>query len=227
MKYAGEDVELIIFDLDGTLLDSSGIWDEVDRVFFASHGLPLPSHYGKEIAVMGLSKGAEYTRDTYFPTLSKEEILGEWDALAKKEYEESIPLKDGAIPFLDYCASLGIPLVVATSNSPSLYQPCLRRLGLEKYFQSYIDAEEVPSGKDSTKMYDTLVKRFGAHIENTLVIEDSLKPLCLAAKAGYLTLGVYDEKMTKDPKEHQKAANYFAFSLKEALMLLKKENNHD
>lgn len=224
MRFLGKNIKLVTLDLDGTLIASTSLWDEVDRLFFARHGKPLPPHYGKEVAAMGLAKGATYTKETFFPFLSEEEILQEWNDLAKEEYEEKILLKEGGLELLDYLSSQGIEMAVATTNSPELYRPCLKRLGIDKYFSKIVDAKDVPSGKTTSTMYDLVVKHYGVSPDETLVIEDSFTPLKIAHEAGYRTIGVYDPHTTKDIESHKENADCFVMSLKEALALLRKEN---
>ena len=71
-----------IFDLDGTLLDSLGVWAHVDEVFFARRGLPLPEDYGRVIAGMSFAECAEYTKNTYNLPDSCEDICAEWTTTA-------------------------------------------------------------------------------------------------------------------------------------------------
>ena len=224
LTFLGNTIKLVILDLDGTLLASTSLWDEVDRLFFAKHGKPLPPHYGKEVAAMGLAKGATYTKETFFPSLSEEEILQEWNELAKEEYEERIPLKEGGLELLNYLSSQGIEMAVATTNSPELYRPCLKRLGIDKFFSKIVDAKDVPSGKTTSKMYDLLLEHYALSPSETLVIEDSFTPLTIAHEAGYHTIGVYDPHTTKDIASHKEKADRFAMSLKEALLFLEEEN---
>jgi HAD superfamily hydrolase (TIGR01509 family) len=224
MQFLGKNIKLVILDLDGTLIASTSLWDEVDKLFFARHGKPLPPHYGKEVAAMGLAKGATYTKETFFPFLSEEEILKEWNDLAKEEYEEKIPLKEGGLELLDYLSSQGVLMAVATTNSPELYLPCLKRLGIDKYFSRILDAKDVPTGKTTSKMYDLLVEHYGVSPDETLVIEDSFTPLTIAHEAGYRTIGVYDPHTTKDIESHKEKADRFAMSLDEVFSFLKEEN---
>ncbi len=62
MKINNQDIKGVIFDLDGTLLDSCGIWHDIDVEFFKMHNLELPSDYSKEIAHLGLKNAAQYTK---------------------------------------------------------------------------------------------------------------------------------------------------------------------
>lgn len=224
MKALGRDIKMFIFDLDGTLLDSTSVWAKVDSDFFSRNGKEVPPTYGHEISTMGLSKAAEYTRDTYFPHLTSKEILETWDYLSQKEYEENIPLKEGAVSLLDYLREQGIILTVATANSPHLYMPALERLGISSFFSAFMDPSKCNASKSSTKFFDELAASFKLEKEEVAVVEDSLLPLTISKEAGYLSIGVFDKRSTKNIQLFKEKSDIFMNSLSDLLALLKKEN---
>ena len=65
MKVKNNEIKLIIFDLDGTLLDSCKIWKEVDINFFKKRNLLMPSTYSQDISHMGLTAASKYTKETF------------------------------------------------------------------------------------------------------------------------------------------------------------------
>ena len=77
MKLLNHDVKAVIFDMDGTLIDSTGIWHEIDKAFFAKRGLELPSDYAQHIVHLGLKQAAVYTKGTYHLEESVEDIMKE------------------------------------------------------------------------------------------------------------------------------------------------------
>ena len=98
IRFNNKDIKVAIFDLDGTLIDSTSIWSEIDRLFFSKRGLDIPADYGKAIAHLGLDKAATYTRTHYFPDEKEEDIRKEWNDLAIYEYKEKIDKDiDGAV----------------------------------------------------------------------------------------------------------------------------------
>ena len=220
MELFDRDIRLAIFDMDGTLIDSTSIWAEIDRDFFKRRGKDVPAAYADEIAHIGLMKAAAWTKEHYFPDEKEEDILNEWRAMSIEAYEKTIPLKDGAKRILESFKSKGVHLALATANSEELYLPCLTRLGIIDYFESINDVSKMAEGKNSSKIYDSITKQFGLAPSNVLVIEDILSALTTADNAGYCAIGVYDKKSAKDESAIRKHCCRYFYSLDEFADLL-------
>lgn len=85
-----------IFDLDGTLLDSMRVWEQVDIDFLAEHGIDAPQDYTRAVAEMSLEDSAAYTVRRFALPLSPEEVMDRWRAMVQQAYETEVPLKPGA-----------------------------------------------------------------------------------------------------------------------------------
>lgn len=217
MVFNNNEIKLIIFDLDGTLIDSTSLWFDVDKEFFENRGMEVPENYAKEIAHIGLRAAAVHTKNKYFPNEEIEDILNEWNLLSLKGYEETIPLKENAKELLELLYNSGITLALATANSKSLYEPCIKRLDIEKYFSFVIDVNSCKEGKNSPEIYDKICHRFNVQKENTLVFEDSLTALITAYDAGYNVVAVYDVNSTKDLAKTTAKSHYFIKNFKEII----------
>lgn len=220
MVFNNNEIKLIIFDLDGTLIDSTSLWFDVDKEFFENRGMEVPENYVKEIAHIGLRAAAVHTKNKYFPNEEIEDILNEWNLLSLKGYEETIPLKENAKKLLELLYNSGITLALATANSKSLYEPCIKRLDIEKYFSFVIDVNSCKEGKNSPEIYDKICHRFNVKKENTLVFEDSLTALITAYDAGYNVVAVYDVNSTKDLAKTAAKSHYFIKNFKEIIDFL-------
>ena len=222
MKFLGKEIKLAIFDLDGTLIDSTCLWGDIDKEFFNRRGMEVPQDYGRNIAHLGLKAAAKYTKDTYFPNENVEDMMDEWTQLSIEAYAHNIPLKEGAKETLDYFYKNNVPLALATANSQELYLPCLKRLGIDKYFSFIIDVTTCKEGKNSPEIYDRASDHFNVKREETVIFEDMILPMKTAFKAGYNVVGVYDYHSVKDKKDECiKYTHLFLDSYKDFLKLIK------
>ena len=220
MQFLDHDIRLAIFDLDGTLLQSTSLWSDIDVAFFAKRGMDVPDQYGINIVHMGLEEGAQWTTKTFFPNEKPEDIIAEWRMMSQKAYEEEIPLAPFAKETLEAMASFGVKLAVATANSKELYEPCLKRLQIFDYFEEILDVNTINASKRSSKIYDELTSRFHVKKENVIVFEDALEAMSTAYKAGYLTVGIFDPFTTKDEEAGKANCNIFIKQWREFLDLL-------
>lgn len=192
MKLLGHEIKAVIFDMDGTLIDSTGIWHEIDVNFFAKRNMELPSDYAQHIVHLGLKQAAIYTKETYHLSESVQDIMDEWHNMSIDMYRYNVPLKPHAIELLDIFKKNGIKMAIATANDEELYKPCIERLGIGEYFNEIADVNSSKEGKQSAKIYLELARLMGERPENVLVLEDM--PLCIktAYKNGFITVAVSD-----------------------------------
>ena len=97
-----DDYKAVIFDLDGTLVDSMWVWDKVDEEFLGKRGFAVPKDYQKTIQPMGLEKVADYTIERFNLKDSKESVLKEWHDMAVDAYATRVKLKPGARRYIEY-----------------------------------------------------------------------------------------------------------------------------
>ena len=209
MKLLGHEIKAVIFDMDGTLIDSTGIWHEIDINFFAKRNMELPSDYAQHIVHLGLKQAAIFTKETYGIKESVQEIMDEWHNMSIDMYRYNVPLKLHALELLKLFKENNIKMAIATANDEPLYRPCIERLGIGEYFDEIADVNTAKEGKQSAKIYLDLAKKMCAEPQNTLVLEDM--PTCVktAFKNGFITVSVFDNA-SKDYDE-QKINNSHLF----------------
>ncbi|MBO4667006.1 MAG: HAD family phosphatase [Bacilli bacterium] len=221
MIFLGKEIKLAIFDLDGTLIDSTSIWADIDRMFFAKRGMEIPPSYGIEIAHVGLNKAAEITKEKYLPNENVEDIKNEWLKMSYEAYRDTIPLKKGALELLKILRDNGVTIALATANSKDIYEPCLTRLEMFEHFATIMDVNSCKEGKNSPEIYDRIAKLFNATREETVVFEDMIVPIITAFNAGYNVVGVYDKDSTKDEQAVINHSQLYIKNYEEIINLLK------
>lgn len=186
-------IKAAIFDLDGTILDSMQIWNELDINFLSSQGLsPKP---GLQEAVMALTlrQSASYFREEYGVRLTENEILERLHDDIRVAYEERIQLKSGAKAALELLSSAGIPMAVATATELHLAEAALSRLGVAHHFTGIFTCEMVGKGKREPDVFLAALNHLGARAEQTLVFEDAVFAAQTAHEAGFKVALVHDE----------------------------------
>ena len=221
MKLLDHNIKAVIFDMDGTLIDSTSIWHEIDKAFFAKRGMELPKDYAQHIVHLGLSQAAVYTKETYHLSDSAEDIMKEWHDMSIDMYKYHVPLKEGALELLKLFKDNNIKMAIATANDEPLYRPCIERLGIGNYFDEIADVNTAKEGKQSAKIYLDLADKLGAEPRNTLVLEDM--PTCVktAFKSGFITVAVYDNASKAYDQEKKDNSTLFINNFYELLEVLK------
>lgn len=183
-----------IFDLDGTLLDSMGVWLEVDRVFLARRGIALPDDYAEAISPMGFPAAAAYTKKRFALDEDEGAIMAEWHALAVDAYANHVALKHGVLDYLTSLRRRGIPFAAATASQAVFYLPALRRLGIADWFSSITEISEVSRGKGNPDIYLRAAEKLGMAAVDCAVFEDIVPGVRGALAGGFYTVGVYDDR---------------------------------
>ena len=124
----------VIFDLDGTLVDSMWMWKAIDIEYLGRFGIELPTTLQKDIEGKSFSETAVYFKETFQIPDSLEKINSDWNQRAYDKYTKEVPLKKGVKEFLDYCKEKGIKMGIATSNSRELVESTIDALKIREYF---------------------------------------------------------------------------------------------
>lgn len=197
-----------IFDADGTLLDSMGIWDTVGEDCLKEWGYSPREDFSNTVKSMSLNQSAQYVIDEYGVKLSKDEIIERVCAAVDDFYRYEVELKQGMRELLETLYRRGVRMCVATAGSGGLVRAALTRLGIERYFIEILDCEAYGTGKDEPKIYREALKLLGTDKTSTIVFEDTLYALKTAKADGFLTAAVYDIR-EENQAEVKTLADYY------------------
>ena len=182
-----------IFDLDGTLLDSMGVWSQVDIDFLKKRNLAVPEDYMQKIAAMGFPEAARYTKERFgFPD-TPEMLVKEWREMAREAYAFHVPLKPGAKEYLERLRKQGIPIAAATSGDEELFLPCLKNNGIFELFDAFVTVAEVKRGKGFPDIYEKAAEKIGRRPEECMVFEDLAAGIRGALDGGFQATGILDD----------------------------------
>lgn len=211
----------IIFDLDGTLIDSMKIWYDVDRNFLREHGVTdPPADVSEKVKKMTVDKSSQYFIDRFHLNVTKEYVIKRIEDMVREEYEKNIPLKPCVNETLDMLDEKGIPYGVATATYKALAEAVMKRCGIWDRFSFVLTDVEYPRGKKYPDIFIGGAERLGCSPAETLVIEDSLHCIETAKSAGLLTAGIYDESAEPDRQRIMETADYYFQSLDELSNIL-------
>ena len=188
----------IIFDVDGTLLDSMGMWSELDRFFLRENGIEPPDDISEIVKKMTVEASSAYFVERFHLDLTPEDVKNRVEELAAEAYRLHLPLKPGAKDFLAAAAEQGIPCAVASANYPALLDAAFRRLGIDGYFRTVLTPDEQLAGKHAPDLYLEAARQLGTDPAGTAVIEDALHAAETAKAAGFYTVGFRDAGSRKD-----------------------------
>ena len=187
-------LEAVIFDIDGTLLDSNGVWQLIDEEFMRVRNLAFDENYQREIDGMSFHQVAEYSRDKYNLSETPEELMEIWMDMARNEYAINIDAKPGAVEFVYYLKENNVKLAVATSNSHELIDPALMRHGIYDCIDHYYTAANIGDAKDDPELYLNIADKLKVSPENCLVFDDIYPVISAVNKAGMRSCVVLDDR---------------------------------
>ena len=223
-----------IFDIDGTLIDSMPIWEDLDAEFLKTQGIELSEQEKHELNdtmwTMTVDEGVKYLRETFHLSLTEDGICKALADIIEHFYVYEVPAKPGMPELVKALHDAGIPMALATVGEPSYETAALKRLGLFDHFDAMCDCNSLGTTKREAFVYETAARLLlgserggepaaasepagesGPAESNAavLVIEDVLHALQAAKQAGFTTVAVEDDASVKDKPAILETADYY------------------
>ena len=204
-----KDIQAVIFDLDGSLVDSMWIWRQIDIEYLARYGLELPEDLQSCIEGMSFKETAEYFKQRFAIPETIFEMQATWNQMAWDKYANEITLKAGAKEFLKSCRDRGIKLGIASSNSRELINVCLKRNQVNDYFECIMCGTDGLPGKPAPDIYLAAAKKLGVSPAHCLVIEDIVPGILAGKNAGMRVCAVEDLYSMHQIDEKKAQADFY------------------
>ena len=182
-------IEAVVFDLDGVLVDSEHVWDEVREELARERGGGWHDRAQADMMGMSSTEWSRYMHDVIGLSSSPEEINDEVVRRMQARYATELPLIDGAVEAVERLARL-FPLALASSSNRQLIDAVLAQAGLARFFDVTVSSEEVARGKPAPDVFLEAARRLDVAPERCAAVEDSGNGLRAAHAAGMRVIAI-------------------------------------
>ena len=210
-------IEAVIFDLDGSMVDSMWMWRAIDIEYLGRFGITLPENLQACIEGMSFSETAVYFKERFDLPDDLDTIKADWNRMAWDKYTYEVSVKDGVTELLEYCMNHGIKVGIATSNSRELVENVVKARHLDQYFDCIMTGCDVAKGKPAPDIYLAVARELGVSPENCLVFEDIIPGIQAGKAAGMRVCAVYDKYSEHQDAEKRTLADYYTYHFKELM----------
>jgi HAD superfamily hydrolase (TIGR01509 family) len=182
-------IAAVVFDLDGVIIDTEGVWEEVRRGYVAEHGREFRPDSQQRMMGMSTGEWSRHLSEDIGVGRTPDEVASDVLSRMAARYRESLPLIPGSV---EAVRRLGerFTLALASSSARILIDQVLATAGLTDAFRVTLSTEEVPRGKPAPDVYLEAVSRLGLTPDVCAAVEDSSNGLRSAAAAGLAVIAV-------------------------------------
>ena len=215
-----ENIKAVIFDLDGTLVDSMWMWKSIDMEYLAAKKVSIPEDleaFQDELEGMGFTETAKFFKERFQIEDSLEEIKETWLLMSREKYCHEVPLKPGALEFLKELMKRKISVGISSSNSRELIAEVLKAHNIEAYFDCITTCCEVPKSKPAPDVYLKTAQGLGAAPEDCLVFEDVPMGILAGKRAGMKVCAIEDAYSKKQERQKRELADWYVQDYLEVL----------
>lgn len=199
----------VIFDCDGTLLDSMECWHDVDYRLAQRGGVEVTEADRDYMTQGTLEESAIYIHEHFGIGEDGDDVMRIIMDDMLSYYENDAELKPGALQLVKGLYELGVPMGVASSTPPKLLRAGLDHVGLSKYMQIVLSVDDINSSKREPLVFDMVRERLGTEKCRTWGVDDALYAITTLSNAGYPTLAVFDSDIAGTPAQLESAATAF------------------
>lgn len=210
MRQLLKDIDAVIFDMDGTLVDSMWIWPSIDDDYLKKYNLTKPEHFHEDMEGMSYVEVAEFFL-RIFPDLDKtvDEVMDEWMDMVYDKYMTQVSLKAGVVEFIRGMRDHGKKIGIATSNARILVDDTLKKLEVMDLFDAIRTSSEVGAGKPAPDVYLKVAGDLQVEPGRCLVFEDVPMGILAGKNAGMTVCAIEDDFSKPQIEKKKSLADYY------------------
>ncbi|MBO4386812.1 MAG: HAD family phosphatase [Treponema sp.] len=199
----------IIFDLDGTILDSLYVWHDAGKRFLKTLNICAKENLDRVIFSMSMNQGAQFIKDEYNLPLETKDIIAGVNSIVNERYKNEVPLKSGAKDALEFFYANKMPVVAATSGDREIEEAALKRCGVFNLFQKIFTCSEEGMSKSEPDIFYKCASFMNVLPQKTIVFDDCLNNLKVVKEAGFVAAGFFDKENIEDQETIREICPYY------------------
>ncbi len=200
-----------IFDLDGTLIDSMYIWNDLSYDLLCANGIEPRDDLRDKVSTMYLEESSRYVIEEYGLPCTVEEVNRYINDRVEHFYCHEVKPKQDVLPFLARLKAAGVPMCVATATERKLAVPALEHNGMLGYFTEILTCREIGQNKNDPLIFEQALQRLGTAKANTAIFEDSLHAVSTAKAAGFPAFTIFDESSARHKEKLMALSDRFFY----------------
>ena len=207
----------IIFDLDGTLIDSMPVWKEIGKNYLSRYGFKITKDLDDRIKRQTLPETALCFKEIFDIPKTIDEIVIEIIEMVAEQYANTIPLKPFVKQYLEKEKQKNTKMCILTASEPSYILAAMKRLDILHYFDFIATCTEMGLTKNDSQAFIKTMQRLGGNKQNTIIFEDALYAIRSAKKGGFYVVAVAEDTRPDDFEEIQHLADKYIHSYQDLL----------
>lgn len=210
-------MKVALFDMDGTLVDSMGVWEYAPAGALKKLGIEPDEEAFNVFREKGYSETAKYLVKKYSLEISDHEFMTLMDETVIPFYHNDVQLKEGALEYLQLLQDKGVRICLLSANNIELVNIIRERFELDKYIRDFISTSNFGNTKAEPEIFVKLAMLYGVKVTDCVLFEDSKYAIKTAKSVSMKTVGIKDAFSKKDEAYMQENCTRFISSFNELI----------